>query len=300
MKLNRNSPLIWEAVDGFIDAPHSETAVDDAVNIVVNAESLEIEPLLNDASTYGINASSLEITVQDNIVTPATWDATSGKITYYPPAGIVVGGARTLKYKWMDVLGHESNEATITITPTARSTSWRPLTSSRYCVTSSGSNTGMAAYTTLEKYYTDDNTAAAPAVTKPNTIGDPDYVAPSEDLLMCPLPSTTMELDLYVFANYNPDADEFVMSVELQKTGGSNTIVYPYMTAADSQPLVIACETGAHDYIKVRVLNAAGRTLVFNAGTGGSGSGPLSVVTDDEIKTFATVTLGPDATITLY
>lgn len=48
------------------------------------------------------------------------------------------------------------------------------------------SNTGFKAYTDLEQYYLDNGTATG--VTKPNTIGDPDYVAPVLDLIFCPLP----------------------------------------------------------------------------------------------------------------
>jgi hypothetical protein len=51
------------------------------------------------------------------------------------------------------------------------------------------SNTGYKAYTTLEQYYLDNGIATG--VTKPNTFGDPDYIAPFIDLAFCPLPSLT-------------------------------------------------------------------------------------------------------------
>lgn len=47
-------------------------------------------------------------------------------------------------------------------------------------------NTGLKIYQTLEQY--DVNTGQATGITKPNTTGDPDYVAPVEDILMCPIP----------------------------------------------------------------------------------------------------------------
>jgi len=50
-------------------------------------------------------------------------------------------------------------------------------------------NTGYQAYTTLEQYYV--ATGLPTGTTKPNTIGDPDYVAPVLDLVDCPLPTTT-------------------------------------------------------------------------------------------------------------
>jgi hypothetical protein len=51
------------------------------------------------------------------------------------------------------------------------------------------SNTGFKAYTNLEQYYLDNGVATG--VTKPNTIGDPDYIAPVLDLTFCPLPSAS-------------------------------------------------------------------------------------------------------------
>ena len=51
------------------------------------------------------------------------------------------------------------------------------------------SNTGIKIYANLEQYYIDNNVATG--VTKPNTIGDPDYIAPTLDLTFCPLPSAS-------------------------------------------------------------------------------------------------------------
>ena len=51
------------------------------------------------------------------------------------------------------------------------------------------SNTGYKAYTNLEKYYIDNGIATG--VTKPNSVSDPDYVAPVYDTNYCPLPSVS-------------------------------------------------------------------------------------------------------------
>lgn len=48
-------------------------------------------------------------------------------------------------------------------------------------------NTGYKAYTNLEQYYVDNSEATG--VTKPNSVLDPDYIAPFIDLDFCPLPS---------------------------------------------------------------------------------------------------------------
>ncbi|HVZ95406.1 MAG TPA: hypothetical protein VG847_00920, partial [Chitinophagaceae bacterium] len=73
----------------------------------------------------------------------------------------------------------------VTIT---RTTGWRAQASSAYCVTNDlGNLTGYQAWTTLEEYYTDDNTPVDPAVTKDNVDSDPDYVAPVENTTACAL-----------------------------------------------------------------------------------------------------------------
>jgi hypothetical protein len=54
------------------------------------------------------------------------------------------------------------------------------------------SNTGNKAWTTLEQY--DVATGVATGIVKPNTIGDPDYVAPVPDTELCPLSLTILEV----------------------------------------------------------------------------------------------------------
>ena len=51
------------------------------------------------------------------------------------------------------------------------------------------SNTGFKAYTNLEQYYLDNGVATG--VTKTNSVIDPDYIAPTLDLIFCPLPSAS-------------------------------------------------------------------------------------------------------------
>lgn len=53
------------------------------------------------------------------------------------------------------------------------------------CLYNNPVNTGMKAYTTLQQY--DTRTGTATGKTKPNTEGDPNYVAPSSDVSFCPI-----------------------------------------------------------------------------------------------------------------
>jgi hypothetical protein len=78
---------------------------------------------------------------------------------------------------------YEQNVAILTIIPDSiRLTGWRG--GSYTC-----SLLGIITYTTLEQYYLDNN--ASTGITKPNNIGDPDYIAPALNLTLCPLPSAS-------------------------------------------------------------------------------------------------------------
>lgn len=65
-----------------------------------------------------------------------------------------------------------------------RPTAWRGLTGSKTCVIVSGVRNGNSVFTTLQEYYTDDNSATG--TQKPNVISDPDYIAPTADPINCP------------------------------------------------------------------------------------------------------------------
>jgi len=62
---------------------------------------------------------------------------------------------------------------------------WRVLSSSAYCITSNGANTGQKAWSTLEEY--NEDTGQATGNTKANAPGDPDYLPPVTDTNACPL-----------------------------------------------------------------------------------------------------------------
>lgn len=182
MELNKNNFLRWNGA--FTPKPFSNIANNDAQSMVVSAASCVLYPLSNDESTFGIDPNTFQITEQDNLVNPAVWDASLLKVTYFPPSGVAVGN-RTLKYNWKDTEGNLSNEATITINIQARPTSWRVYPDSFSCQMSGGVRTGNGQFDLLEKYYTDDNSTVFPLETKPNSPGDPNYLAPFPDPINC-------------------------------------------------------------------------------------------------------------------
>lgn len=65
-----------------------------------------------------------------------------------------------------------------------RQTAWRPRFEDAVCELEEGENTGRLIFITLEQYYTDNGEGTGQ--TKPNAIGDPDYVQPIVDLDVCP------------------------------------------------------------------------------------------------------------------
>ena len=66
-----------------------------------------------------------------------------------------------------------------------RPTAWRGLVGSKTCVVSGGIRTGQSVYSSLQEYYTDDNSATG--VTKANGSSDPDYIPPASDPTNCPI-----------------------------------------------------------------------------------------------------------------
>lgn len=70
-----------------------------------------------------------------------------------------------------------------------RQTAWRARTSDAVCEEEEGIDTGTQIFITLEQYFTD--TGELTGETKPNTEGQPDYVAPITNLDACPFSGTT-------------------------------------------------------------------------------------------------------------
>lgn len=176
MRLNRGNFLIW---DGEFDTLSFDIqAIDDDVTITVIQTSIIISVLANDIATLGFNYHSVVITLQDNLQKPSVVNQTDGTITYYPSANAPIGD-RIIKYKFKDLMGNESNEATVTIHIVPRPTGWRPYPQSFLCLRDADNlRTGYGFYTTIQKYYTDDQTNVIPIQLKPNISTDPDYEPP--------------------------------------------------------------------------------------------------------------------------
>jgi len=287
MKLNRNNFLTWEGQ--FTDAPFENVTNGWVLSMVENDPFIEGAVLFDDISTYGINLDTFEFTLQDNPLNPATWDAATGLVKYYPPAG-VTPGLRYLKYTWRDNAGNLSPEGTITISVLARPIGWRGAPASYQCELSGGNNTGDAFYGELEKYYTDNGQVFAPYTTKPNTIGDPDYIAPVGDAGMCPIPGSTRSVNVWNFSDL-PDA--YIEKVTFDDGAGNVIEASPLLHAADGQPYSFAVPAATYT-VTVRVRQGSGQNLHLYGGTG-AGTQVVSGVLDDVVFSgFTPGTSGAD------
>jgi hypothetical protein len=104
-------------------------------------------------------------------------------------------------------------------------------------------NTGFKGYSTLEQYYT--NNGSATGVTKANTWGDPDYIAPVYDLSACPKPAgntyfafnptgwlpdfAAQSYDIGIdsdYTSYTLTADSSWISVVNAPSGGSGVVLF--------------------------------------------------------------------------
>jgi hypothetical protein len=93
-------------------------AVDDAISVDEEQETITIPILANDLSSEGIDPASVEIVLKDvgNPIAP-TWDPDTELLTYTLRA-MDGGNVRTLQYQWTDLAGNQSNVANVNITIT--------------------------------------------------------------------------------------------------------------------------------------------------------------------------------------
>ncbi len=271
-QLNRDNVIIWQGE--FKKDLSALVANDDLISILANAESLAIFPFSNDQAKFGINYESFEFTFQDNPGNPATYDAVARKVTYYPPAGLVVGEQRILKYRFFDLLGNPSNEATITITASARGMAWRGHGPSYACDKVGGENTGTGSFALLERYFTDTNERVLPLETKANVDTDPNYIAPAVDEVACPLPGST--IPLYVF---NAVKKAKITGIKLIKNG---ITVHDFIldhSLESPQPLILQVKPDSYNSMDISVLPhpLASFELGFEPGVNGSGGDALFV-----------------------
>jgi hypothetical protein len=143
----------------------------------------------------------------------------------------------------------------------------------------------MAHYTQLHQYYTDNNTTLIPFVLKPNDVGDPDYVAPVQDLAMCPIPASGDDL---IITNFQAVT---ILDVILRETGQPDIALLVNVPSGQSKTVKV---TGNKLYnsIVIRLSSVPSQaTLMIAPGSGGSAMQQITPVTLIAVE-FFNVTLG--------
>lgn len=133
---------------------------------------------------FNASNSSLEDTIRNGawqIVDSAdngTVSVVGDVLTYHP--NLNFSGIDNISYKSANgIVRH----IVINVLGSETETVWHE--DGQYCVVTGGARTGYVAYSLLKEY--NIITGEYTGVTKPNASGDPDYVAPYEDLSLCPL-----------------------------------------------------------------------------------------------------------------
>lgn len=153
--------------------------------------------------------------------------------------------------------------------PEPRPTAWRVFPSSLRCEKDGdNANTGIALYDLLEQYYTDDDSGTG--VTKLNAPADADYVAPTENLVACPVSfGGYVSGNLYIIMNPAINSNEEKIRVNgteyTLRTNGSNPFPYPAVMGATTQVEIVTASNPKHDVFVWRVEVWQNATKVYDS-----------------------------------
>jgi hypothetical protein len=112
-RLNSNNFLVWEGE--FNEIPFSVIAPNDSKEEALEQGFAELFPLVTATATFGINFASFEILSGDNPDRPHLWDPITGTFIYYPNPDTPLFTPIVLIYRFRDLQGNYSNNATLTI-----------------------------------------------------------------------------------------------------------------------------------------------------------------------------------------
>lgn len=180
--------------------------------------------------------------------------------------------------------------------PVPPATDWRPLESSIRCVRENGINTGIAVYDFLEQYFVDSDEPTGQ--TKINAPADPDYVAPAENLLACPIEfDGYLAGNLYIIINPDINSNEETITINgvqyIMRRNRPNSFPYPYVMGASTQvDIVVASNPPSQVFLwTIRVLVGLDTVFTTTRTVGPNNQGPPG--TEDINLTYRTVNLSP-------
>lgn len=144
---------------------------------------------------------------------------------------------------------------------------WQGLAGSLICVKDgSQQNTGQAFFQLLEEV--DADTLVPTGRTKTNNALDPDYIAPAENLVACPIPAEQTAGNLYISVSPAVTHNEpkiFLNGQEfLMRSGQPNSFPYPWPIPAGPNTMNVLCHALNGATSTWRVRHYHGSTLVFD------------------------------------
>ncbi|WP_373399676.1 hypothetical protein V8V91_08465 [Algoriphagus halophilus] len=180
--------------------------------------------------------------------------------------------------------------------PVPPSTAWRVLESSLRCERDANNiNTGMAIYDFLEEYFTE--TDLPTGETKLNAPSDPDYVAPVEDFVSCPVSfGGYTSGNLYIIMNPAINSNEEKVRINgteyTLRTNGPNPFPYPYPMGATTQVDIVTASNPKNNVYLWKVEVYQNTTKIYEATrtVGPNNAGPPG--TDPINLTYRTINLG--------
>jgi hypothetical protein len=180
--------------------------------------------------------------------------------------------------------------------PEPEETAWRVLPSSFRCVKDEDNiNTGVAFYDFLEEYVVVGE--ALTGNTKINQVGDPDYVAPVENLAACPVPFGEYQAgELYIIMNPAIDSNEEKVRINgveyTLRTSGPNPFPYPYaMSGTTDVQIVVASNPKTSIFVwTISVYQNADLIFTTQRTVGPNNDGPPG--TEAINLTYRTINLG--------
>jgi hypothetical protein len=153
--------------------------------------------------------------------------------------------------------------------PPPPDTAWRVLPSSLRCERDANNiNTGMAIYDFLEEYVVE--TDLATGVTKLNAPADPDYVAPVENFVACPVSfggytSGNLYIIMSPAINSNEERVRINGTEYTLRTNGPNPFPYPVVMGATTQVDIVTASNPKNKVFVWTVVVLQNMTEVFRA-----------------------------------
>lgn len=255
--LNKNNFIRFTG--SFRTPPFSMYATIGVGHFYANEDFIVIQPFVAAAcfASLGINPLTFQVTeISTPLSADCQWDGVAN-LTIYRPIDLTVTDFFVI-FNFTDYAGNTYLSAALSIIMSPVIVAWVTYPASATCqLDSFGNNNGYQNFEQLKLINAATLTDISPLTLKDNVISDPDYVAPTQNLVSCPAPASSYApLIIGNFSQNNADANPndtiIITNIYLASSGaGPTNPGYPLPIA-----LNIPCNI------------APGRTQRFNIPTG--------------------------------